>query len=472
MAHEIDVLIICAESDNQHGWIASFRNYFNAVVSYVNAGDQNVVLKTEFDSITAPSLDNASALVCIVTPAFVQSKNCLEYLSKFALATQDTANRVNRIFSVFKAPVPPGDLPDAIRDLFGYEMFNVDGDAGGMHEFEDYFTPAAERQYWMQMVDLCFDISNTLAYLNSGKSLNEGRTLFDRKAIYLAQTGQDLTVQRNIIHRELKALGYNVFPQRPLPAELHSLESAVKGDLAQCGMSIHLIGTDHGQVPPGTERSSLELQNTWAIERGTEARAQKEEFPHYIWISNDLAHAGDRQQKFIENLRRDVETSDSAEILQTQLEEFKAIIREELLEQATRGVDHSVDGQVVYVIFDSRDTEQVLPLTSGLERAGLIVETSSFGSDILSIRRKHLENLQRADAAIIVQGTMDSRWVRMKALDLLKSPGYGRRSPLDVKVIVSSQLEKEPFGDAKLKIIPEQKSPPEIVEIVQHLLKD
>ncbi len=225
-------------------------------------------------------------------------------------------------------------------------------------------------------------------------------------------------------------------------------------------------------MPAGTERSALELQNTWAIERGTEARAQKEEFPHYIWISNDLAHAGDRQQKFVENLRRDVEASDSAEILQTQLEEFKAIIREELLEQAMRPVDDPVDGQVAYVIFDSRDTERVLPLTSELRSAGLIVETSDFGSDILSIRRKHLDNLQRADAAIIVQGTMDAHWVHMKALDLLKSPGYGRRWPLDVKVIVSPRLENESFGDTKLKVISEQQSPRQIVEMVQHLLKD
>lgn len=457
MAIDIDVLIIFSDQDNQpNGWVDSFRKYFTRVLSYLSSDQLNVVLKGEYDSLTSPGLNNAGVLVSILSPDFARSTNCRSYLQQFDLATRETAGEVNRLFKVNKAPVAINEQPAELRELFGYDLYNLDVEAGEVRAFADYFSDDAERQYWMEMVDLCYDVHHTLLFLRHGKSLNDVRNLFSKKAVYLAQTGYDLTVQRNIIHRELQRLGYTVLPRRSLPGALKDFERVVKEDLAQSGMSIHLIGADTGLIPDGTDRSAQELQNILAMERGLSAKERQEEFPRFIWITNQLAQAGERQKKFIEGLRLDVELSEGAEIIQSQLEDFKAIIREELSDTFDKHLHDDSGGHSVYLMYDNADAELVTPLTELVSRAGLKILQPDFSRDLLGLRQQHLDHLRTLDAAIIFQGTMNDQWVRMKALDLLKAPGFGRKKPLRAKAVVcneSALSDSSRYGDERLTVI-------------------
>ena len=137
------------------------------MLTQVSGEKPNVMLKGEFDSLTSPNLDNAGVLVTIFSKDFVQSQTCLEYINKFSAATKSSSQHINRIFKVFKSPLNAKDQPPALRDLFGYEMFNLDLDSGEVKDFTDYFSHDAERQYWMEMIDLCYDINDTLLYLKA-----------------------------------------------------------------------------------------------------------------------------------------------------------------------------------------------------------------------------------------------------------------------------------------------------------------
>ena len=476
MAFEIDVLIIFSDQDNQpNGWVESFRKYFSTVLAYLSSDRLNVVLKSEFDSVTSPSLNNAGVLVSILSAEFSKSAQCNAHLQKFDLATRDTAALVTRMFKVYKSPVNIREQPAELRDLFGYDMFNLDLDAGETKAFTNYFSEEAERQYWMEMVDLCYDIHNTLQFLKQGKSLKDVRNLFGNKPVYLAQTGYDLTVQRNIIHRELQRLGYTVLPRRSLPGELRDFERVVKEDLAQSGVSIHLIGADTGQIPNGTDKSAQELQNLLAKERGSLAKDNNEEFPRFIWITSQLGQASERQKKFIEGLRRDVETSEGAEIIQSQLEDFKAIIREELFDTFDKHSHDDIDGDAVYVLYDKVDSDLVAPLLEMISSAGLKVLQPDFDRDLLSLRQQHIDNLRKFDVAIVFQGTMDDQWVRMKVLDVLKAPGFGRKKPVRAKAVVCSE-ETLPgggrFGDERLTLISGRPLSPQAISTFLNQLKE
>lgn len=476
MAFEIDVLVIFSEQDNQpNGWVDSFRKYFKTVLSYLSGEEFNVLLKSEFDSVTSPSLDNAGVLISVMTPAFARAPNCQHYLRTFDLASRDSAGQVTRMFKVFKTPVAVAEQPAELRDLFGYDMFSMDVDANEARPFDDYFSEEAQRQYWMEMVDLCYDVYNTLLFLKQGKSLNDVRNLHSHKPVYLAQTGYDLTVQRNIIHRELQRLGYTVLPRRSLPGELHDFERIVKENLEQSAVSIHLIGADTGLVPDGTDKSAQELQNLLATERGASAREKNEEFPRFIWITNQLAQAGDRQKKFIEGLLRDVESSAGAEVIQTQLEDFKVILREELFDNFARHSHERDAGDAVYVIYDKPDTALVAPLLDIVSKAGVKVLLPDFDRDLLSRRHQHIDNLRQFDAAIIFQGTMTDQWVRMKALDILKAPGYGRKKPVRAKAVIinaGTLSGNGQYGDEHLTVITGKPLSPQAVDTFLHQLKE
>ncbi len=440
MAFDVDVLITFAQKDNESssktdsGWVTHFRKFLELMLYQVLGTKPNILLKDEFDSVTASTMDNVAVVVAILSKDFVQSGRCLDTLESFNKVAGGA--KVNRVFKVMKAPLVLQEQPPRLRELLGYDMFQIDTETGLMKEYSDFFSQEAEKQYWMKMVDLAYDIHESLLFLKEG-TRSEVKNMFRRKTIYLAETGHDISVQRNIIKRELQRHGYMVLPRQTLPTNGAELERIVKKDLSECTLSIHLIGSAYGEIPEGADRSVVDLQNTYAAELSAQKRQNKEDFSRLIWISPNLKNASDRQRAFIDNIRRDIEAQEGAEILQNPLEDFKNIMREELLEAQEKEYE-DFHGKAIYLVHDRIDESEVRPFREAIEKSGFKVLTPAFEGDLLDVRKQHIENLRNFDGAIIFKGKVNDQWVRMKVLDLLKAPGFGRKKPIKGKAILSS----------------------------------
>jgi len=460
MAFEIDVLITFADKDNETakkseaGWVSQFKKFLELMLYQVLGEKPNILLKGEYDSVTASTLDNAAVLVTVISKEFVQSGRCLDTVEGFFKAT--SASKVNRVFKVLKSPLPNQEHPPRLRDLLGYDMFQLDNETGAMKEYTDFFSLEAEKQYWMKMVDLAYDIHESLLLLKQGETKSEVKNIFKRKSIYLAETGHDIAVQRNIIKRELLRHGYIVLPQHTLPQNFKDLETSVKKDLEECSFSIHLIGSSYGEIPEGSDRSVIDIQNQLSAEQSHRKKENKEEFNRLIWIAPNLKNASDKQKSFIDTIRRDVEVQEGAEILQNPLEDFKNIMREELLESLERKEPDSYKGKSIYVVHDRMDDQEVKPFKEAIEKSGFRILTPAFEGELLDVRKNHIDNLKNFDGAIIFKGKVNDQWVRMKALDLLKAPGFGRKKPILGKAIVSSSstnTDLETFKSQNMTVI-------------------
>lgn len=458
MAFEIDVLITFAERDNevaqksQQGWVTQFKKFLELMLLQVLGSKPNIVLKSEFDSATSPSLKNAAILVPVLTKEFVQSGRCLDNLEAFHKASADS--KINRVFKVLKAPLTIQEQPPRLRDLIGYEMYQLDTETGIMKEYTDMFSQEAEKQYWMKLVDLAYDIHEALMILKEGELKSEVKNIYRRKSIYLAETGHDISVQRNIIKRELQRHGYIVLPKNTLPTNVEEVERIVRKDLEECSMSIHLVGSAYGEIPEGADRSIVDIQNKLAAEVSLNKRRNKQEFSRLIWIAQNLKNASDRQKSFIETLKRDTEAQEGAEILQNPLEDFKNIVREELLESSERKTFEDTTSKFIYLVHDKIDDSEVRPFKEIIEKSGFKVLQPAFEGELLDVRKQHIDNLRNFDGAIIFKGKVNDQWVRMKVLDLLKAPGFGRKKPIKGKAILAAGSPNlDPFKNQNLTII-------------------
>ena len=195
MAHEIDILITFAEKDNETakksdlGWVTQFKKFLELMLVQVLGSKPRIVLKSEFDTATSPNLDNAAVLVTVLTKEFVQSGRCLDQVEAFYKAT--ASSKINRVFKVIKSPLTIVEQPPRLRDMIGYDMYQLDTETGQMKEYLDFFSQEAEKQYWMKMVDLAYDIHEALIILNEGEAKGEVRNVFNRKTLFLAETAQD-----------------------------------------------------------------------------------------------------------------------------------------------------------------------------------------------------------------------------------------------------------------------------------------
>ena len=442
MANDVDVIITFADKDNETakkgdaGWVTQFRKFLDLMLFQVLGYKPNILLKAEMDSVTASTMDNAAVLVAILTKDFAESGRCLDTVESFYKKTG--SSKISRAFKVLKNPMSMAEQPPRLRDLIGYDMFQLDIETGTMKEYSDFFSQEAEKQYWMKMVDLAYDIHESLLALKEGNK-TETKNLFKRKTIYLAETGHDLSVQRNIIKRELQRHGYIVLPNQTLPTISEALESAVKKDLLECSLSIHLVGSAYGEIPDGSDKSVVDAQNRLAAEASLAKRQNGEDFSRLIWISPNLKNASERQRAFIDSIRRDIEAQEGAEILQNPLEDFKNIMREELLDANDKKME-DYNGKAIYLVHDKIDDQAVQPYREAIEKSGFKILSPAFEGDLLDVRKHHIENLRNFDGAIIFKGKVNDQWVRMKVLDLLKAPGFGRKKPIKGKAILTNAM--------------------------------
>ncbi|MFZ1808547.1 MAG: hypothetical protein WAU36_15045 [Cyclobacteriaceae bacterium] len=460
MALDIDVIITFAEKDNESssnkelGWVTQFKKFLELMLFQVLGQKPNIVLKEEFDSMTASTMDNAAVLVSVLSKEFIESGRCLDTVESFYKAT--TSTQINRVFKVMKTPLSNAEQPPRLRDLIGYDMYQLDAETGLMKEYADFFSEEAERQYWMKMVDLAYDIHEALIYLREGETNAEVKNILKKKTIYLAETGHDLSVQRNIIKRELQRHGYIVLPKQTLPIQFSELDNMVKKDLEKCSLSIHLIGSAYGEIPEGANQSVVDIQNQLAAELSIAKKSRNEDFSRLIWISPNLKNASDRQKSFIDTIKRDVDAQEGAEILQNPLEDFKNIMREELLESNERIAQEESNGKSIYLVHDRVDEQAVKPYREAIEKNGFNVVEPVFEGDLLTVRKNHIDNLRSLDGAIIFKDKVNDQWVRMKVLDLLKAPGFGRKKPILGKAIIASnatQSNLDAFKSQNLTLI-------------------
>ncbi|MEQ8424751.1 MAG: hypothetical protein RIA63_08560, partial [Cyclobacteriaceae bacterium] len=230
----------------------------------------------------------------------------------------------------------------------------------------------------------------------------------------------------------------------------------VKKDLEECNLSIHLVGSAYGEIPEGASQSVVDIQNQLAAEQSAAKKSRNEEFSRLIWISPNLKNASDRQKGFIDTIKRDVEAQEGAEILQNPLEDFKNIMREELLESTDRSSNVENNGKSIYLVHDRVDDQAVKPYREAIEKNGFSVVEPVFEGDLLEVRKNHIDNLRSLDGAVIFKDKVNDQWVRMKVLDLLKAPGFGRKKPILGKAIISSNESPtniEAFKNQNLTLI-------------------
>jgi hypothetical protein len=229
-----------------------------------------------------------------------------------------------------------------------------------------------------------------------------------------------------------------VLPKNTLPTHASEVIRTVQKDLQECSLSVHLVGSAYGEIPEGADRSIVDIQNQLAAEAAIEKKQHQQEFSRLIWISQNLKNASDKQRAFIDTLKRDTEAQEGAEILQNPLEDFKNIMREELLESQERNNLDDAGGKSIYLVHDKIDDTEVRPFREVIEKSGFKVLTPAFEGELLEVRKQHIENLRNFDGAIIFKGKVNDQWVRMKVLDLLKAPGFGRKKPIQGKAIVAA----------------------------------
>ena len=297
-------------------------------------------------------------------------------------------------------------------------------------------------------MDLAHDIAPELRADKREKKLIQEVKM---PTVYLAETNSEYLIEKHHIKRELERQGCKVLPDQTYPSNLKELEVFIKGNIEDSNISIHLIGNSNSTNSTKEELFIQEIESRVAAENCSHTSAthlfggkddEENDFQRFIWISPDLKRNEERQKSFVENYLRNGESLEGAEILQTPIEDFKFLIKKVIENRPLKtSILSKVNKSSLYLLYDKIDSEEGQRLAEYLGDQGFDVLKPAFSGSLTSIRKSHIENLKNCDAAIIHHGKVNEQWTKMKCLDLLKSPGFGRKKPLIGKAIYTNSIK-------------------------------
>lgn len=381
---------------------------------------------------------NTAVFVTILSPEYAKSPiylNDLEEVYKSAYqGTDDTANRKNRIFKVNVSP-SLNSFFDCLKDEQNYNFFEINQYNRKPITFELNRKNGPHEKFWSKLVDLAYDIAETLKEL-SGTHEETGRKP-EIPSVFLAETSYDQTENRDMLKRELQHLGFRVMPLKPIPEESEKAKTAIDQILGQSFMTIHLLGAWYGDFIKNSKYSFIDFQIK-TVKDFNAVRENTRKPYQVIWIPNDIKPTDQRQALYLKRLKRD-EAQHLTEIVETPFEVFKTILNSRLKELTHPESKPIAEKNKLYLIYEKTASNKMADYITLLQSRGFdILESGDNDEDFLPLST-HINNLLSADAVLIYKGDSTMDWLNSKIRDLVKAPGYGKNKPFRAVEIISLQ---------------------------------
>ena len=376
--------------------------------------------------------------VTIVAPEDVKSRDYLKELANIREAVGNTSGdskEPGRIFKIITSPLLQEEESGFLKDELRYNFFEINRYNKKPVTFALQDNQLPDNKFWSKLVDLAYDIYNTLHELKAQKKPeNTGQ---NNNAIFLAETSFDQQENRDILKRELRHLGYKVLPISTIPGDSEPARAAIEECLRQSVVSIHMMGAFYGDFVKNSKYSLIDFQAR-TVKEYIESKENRHKPYQIIWVPSDLKTTDQRQSLYLKRIKRD-ETQERTEIVEAPLEVFKTIVNNKLSEITNAPEVKTESGYALYLLYEKPEEQKLQEYIPLIQSRGFrIITTPDDGKEYLSIT-DHIRKLKKADAVIIYKGNSTMEWLNSKIRDLVKVPGFGKEKPFKAIGIFSPQ---------------------------------
>jgi TIR domain len=387
-----------------------------------------------FDDVIFDRIKVIPFMICILSPSYANSKYCKAELEAFYRQAQENGGlKIQdkpRIIKVVKMFVSREAHPPALQGIVGYEFYQkAENPLRDELEWREFNT--GEAAYMNQFEDLARYVAGCLRALR-GHRLTVVPTSA-RASVYLAETIFDLNEDRSKIKRELEDRHFKVLPDEPLPMRAVQAGERVRAYLADCKMSVHMLGKEYAIVPQGGGGKSLDrIQVELAAERFADPQ-----FARVIWMRQGVEVEPGDQQAFVDELKANSSAQKGREILQTSLEELKTYLLE-VLDALLKppppppATTNTAWGDMprIYLICHQQDFDGIGELLDFLYERQFQLEVPATVEETQEnaalIREAHEKNLIECDAALLYYANGNEFWFKRKTEELRRCFGNGR----------------------------------------------
>jgi hypothetical protein len=276
--------------------------------------------------------------------------------------------------------------------------------------------------YWERITDIAIEIVDK----------NSEKKVAKKGKIYLAQTDNAQSSDRDNLYRDLTEMGYEILPDRLLSSDYKECTEQINQHLKGCSLIIHPIPLIYTKYFSDKQISLVEHQ---CLLSSQYAANKQQEAKRIIWIPSDFDITDEENQIFVEKIQRDQNQTHNTLVLKVTLEELKKIYRRILLGEDLRSSHDNLPE--VYVVADN-DSEKVgEKLFSSSSKTGVAVCRNFKGITY----NQHLKFLANSQIVVINYTTENEPWFTMKVNDIFKSKGMDSSKPFKKVILVKESKD-------------------------------
>jgi len=454
-----DIFISYAHIDNdpiiegKKGWVDFFEDLLRKRVRVRIGGEIEIFRDAQlqhfgkFSTQLNEALSASATFICVLSPRYAESDWCLHELTEFGKRVGN-----DRVIKVVKTALDEESYEPEVKSLFAdlkdvldFRFYKKDETSRLFIDLQpeviaDHIPACLEKidAIAQNLVTLLKQLrgwpsgsatGNRPQPLETQEGVSSTLTDEDQITVFLAETTRDLAEKRNEVRSELLQFNCRVLPDQPLPADIGDLTNAIRSNLQQAKLSVHLLGANYGARPESEERSIPHIQYDLATDI-----SRKSQLAPLVWMADGLIPTETSQQKFVELVK-----NNSPEFLRTKLEDLKTEIHKKLKPESANGWEDESEGDPVNVCLfcHEQDMNSVGPLHSHL-RLNEMFRVKLPLKDAQSFQG-HKQLLQASDAVLLYYGTADEDWFVNIWRLIQRHVSAGRTRPILAKGIYAGQ---------------------------------
>lgn len=441
-------------SENRRPWVQTFTNNLKIRLTQL-VGNQVYIEEIYPQELSGGAQISKDKEYHIILPVyskwFLQSEDCIrvtqEMQSKYV-------SKPSKCLALLRRNIDQSRFPQAIyldnrMDFWSWneEIERVEG-----------FNPddsTTEKFFWAKLDDCANDIyafwvNNFQKKKKTKKSINSKQL-----TVFLAESSNDISPYRDLLKRELLDKGLRVLPETKLPNQLSELNASLHKMISVADFSIHILGSEYGEIPEGSSRSVVEIQNDIS-----EEILSGEGKPRFVWVPEGLISQDERQRLLIEDAKSSMSNMGSAEVVVSVIEIFKGVIQEQTQrlqyrkEKERQNDQHLGDKPSVYIICDFNDKPEIDKLSLEFKAENCEVLLSAYEENETLLRKSHMDNLKNCDAVLFYFNRANEKWLTTRILETKRMRAYGRSKKSFHAAVGFGKLKKKEKSTLNIQSLP------------------
>lgn len=283
-------------------------------------------------------------------------------------------------------------------------------------------------EYWERITDIAIEL------------VEKGSLTKDTKKgkVFIAQTDNTQSSDRDNLVRDLVEMGYDVVPDRSFNLDYNECTDQINSQLSGCKLIIHPIPLVYSKYFPDKQISIVEhqcvLSSKYAAEKQKDVR-------RIIWIPSDFDITDEENQIFVEKIQRDQDQSNNTVVLKVTLQELKKIYQKILSGEALQIAGFNMPD--LYFVADKDDEKMDAGILDANNMQGVAVGRNFKGITY----NQHLQYLANSQFVVINYTAENEPWFTMKVNDIFKSKGVVFAKPFKKLILVkeSKDLDTSAF---------------------------